>query len=431
MNTKEYPRVLVISNNSFSKTNSNGRTLGNLFKGWPKDCLAEFCILPKNPDFAVCDNYFCITDREILKSLTHFRSPHRLNLVPEASVNISSISKKYPIKNTLTQLVRNILWSISSWETEELLEWINAFSPELLLVVNTDAYFMLNIANSIKDKYKIPMVMFNTEGFYFFNHIYADYEKSNLDFFVFPIFKHIYRHVFKKTAKNLSYIVHQNQLLKRDFDKEFDVKSECIFTATFLMPKSDNIKSRTPKFTYIGNLGIDRDLALIEIGRALQEINIDYRLEVYGNASNLVKNRFSKEKGIDYKGFVSYCEVPSIIWGSTIIFHAESQNPVHEESLRYGFSTKIADSLASGIPFVIYSSPDIAGYQYVRDNKAGWCTPNKTELKTIIQTILDDSPTKNAYVDNALNLAKKNHDIEKNSSRFKDVLMYFSEKCQK
>ena len=54
---KEYPRLLVLSNNSFSKSNSNGRTLGSLLQGWPKDKIAQFCISTDGPDFEVCDNY--------------------------------------------------------------------------------------------------------------------------------------------------------------------------------------------------------------------------------------------------------------------------------------------------------------------------------------------------------------------------------------
>ena len=67
------PRVLVISNNGFSKTNSNGRTLGSLFQGCPKDKLAQFYISVDNLDYSVCENYFNFTDKEALLSLLHIR----------------------------------------------------------------------------------------------------------------------------------------------------------------------------------------------------------------------------------------------------------------------------------------------------------------------------------------------------------------------
>lgn len=53
-----YKRVLVISNNCFSQSNSNGRTLGNLFHGWPKENLAQMCVIAQDPNWELCDNYF-------------------------------------------------------------------------------------------------------------------------------------------------------------------------------------------------------------------------------------------------------------------------------------------------------------------------------------------------------------------------------------
>ena len=64
----EYPRVLVFSNTCFSKSDSNGRTLGNLFSGWPKGRLAQFYIKSATPDFDVCDRYFLVTDGQALKA---------------------------------------------------------------------------------------------------------------------------------------------------------------------------------------------------------------------------------------------------------------------------------------------------------------------------------------------------------------------------
>lgn len=59
---KEYPRLLVLSNNSLSKSNSNGRTLGSLLQGWPKERLAQFAIMCIDPDFDVCENYYQVRD---------------------------------------------------------------------------------------------------------------------------------------------------------------------------------------------------------------------------------------------------------------------------------------------------------------------------------------------------------------------------------
>lgn len=64
----EYPRVLVIAHNPFSDTQNNGKTLSAFFNGWPKDKLAQIYLTPDKPDYTVCENFFRITDLEVLKS---------------------------------------------------------------------------------------------------------------------------------------------------------------------------------------------------------------------------------------------------------------------------------------------------------------------------------------------------------------------------
>ena len=61
-------KVLVISNECFSKVTSNGRTLGNFFIGWDKSCLAQFYIQNSEPDFDYCENFFRVTDRQALSA---------------------------------------------------------------------------------------------------------------------------------------------------------------------------------------------------------------------------------------------------------------------------------------------------------------------------------------------------------------------------
>lgn len=62
------PKVLVLSNECFSYTTSNGRTLGNFFKNWPKDRLAQF-FLSGVPEVEFCKNYFQVSDKHALNAV--------------------------------------------------------------------------------------------------------------------------------------------------------------------------------------------------------------------------------------------------------------------------------------------------------------------------------------------------------------------------
>ena len=106
----EFPRVLVISNNCFSKTDSNGRTLGNFFVGWPKDRLAQFYIQNASPDFEVCENYFRVTDGQAVKALLGKAAGGRVtpDMVPASAATSSAAATKKRNRNALTMMVRNL-----------------------------------------------------------------------------------------------------------------------------------------------------------------------------------------------------------------------------------------------------------------------------------------------------------------------------------
>lgn len=118
-----------------------------------------------------------------------------------------------------------------------------------------------------------------------------------------------------------------------------------------------------------------------------------------------------------------YDEVVNVMYNSTILFHAETQEDEFQYILRYGFSTKIADSIASGRPFMMYSSPEIAGAQYIIETGAAWFAKDKSELKQNIVTILTDDAERNRILHIAEKTAKNNHNTEKNSLFIQQKLM--------
>src|SRR5438105_6694032 len=59
-----YPTVLVVAHNPFTWSLSNGTTLSSLFRGWPKDRLAQVFIPfahPVAPMFDVCERFWALT----------------------------------------------------------------------------------------------------------------------------------------------------------------------------------------------------------------------------------------------------------------------------------------------------------------------------------------------------------------------------------
>lgn len=415
-----YPKVLVISNNSFSLTNSNGRTLGGFFIGWPKDRLAQFCLSTDDPNYEVCDNYYCLTDRSMLDACIHFRKPRRQILKYGSIMDKTDNTRK--IKKTAFHIfIRNLVWMSRKWNNAEFNKWIQDFNPDVVLLQNSDSAFMLDIALKVSEKRRIPLMLFNTEGFYFFRHNY--FFKGMCDFIFFPLYQALYKRKFRCLMNSVKFSIHGNDLLKRDYDKEFGGHSIVLYSSSTLSFNDTPFNQEHPSFSYLGNLTFSRPKALIEVGNVLQSINKQYYLDVYGKASLEVQKKFECSAGIKYHGFVTYQDVVRIIDSSDVLFHVEGQDEWWNESLRYGFSTKIADSLASGKNFVLYSSPDIACAHYIIETESGWFASNRNELEEILRKIIFNPVERDKKLKKARYISINNHFSERNRDIFHNCIL--------
>lgn len=411
----KYPKVLVISNNSFSLSNSNGRTLGLLFKGWPKDKLAQFCITTDGPDWDICDYYFCVSDRQVLKSTLTFKAVKRNNLKEYQGMNV--IPKTKRIKRTpIKSLIRHLLWDLGIWKMGDFNKWVAEFSPEIVLIQSGDTAFTHDLARRISDRFNSILVFFNTEGIYFMKKQYL--YKGVFDNLFFPIYHYIYKNSYKRAMQRASYAFYLNDLIKRDNDLAFNVPGEVIYNTSELTPTPFVFNQTSPTISYFGNFGYHRYMVLIEVANTLKSLDIDIKFNVYGKGFPEAEDMLKECEAINFYGFVSYDRIKDIIGSSDILLHVESPDKQFHEVLKYGFSTKIADCLSSGRPFLLYSSPNIACAQYIINNQCAWFAHNSEEIKEAIQSIVFDPEVRSKTLDKAMQVAKCNHSLEGNSKRF-------------
>lgn len=176
------------------------------------------------------------------------------------------------------------------------------------------------------------------------------------------------------------------------------------------------------KISYLGGLGHGRDLAIIDVGDVLTNIDDNLHIDVYGPADKDVVKRLSNAKGVSYHGKVSYDKVIDIINESDVLFHVE---PISEDynHLKYGFSGKIADSVSSGKCFVLYAPKELACSKYIIETGAGWFADNKAKLKEVILNIMNNTKERNAVLEKAKVVAEQNHSFEGNARKFQNILL--------
>lgn len=418
------PKVLVVSNNSFSETSNMGRTLGSLFMGWPKERIAQFCISTTEPDYNVCRNYFMITDREALRAFVRFQKASRVLIDENKGTEGNTVigGKKQSVRTASKSLIRNIIWSHNRFASPEFDSWVDNFSPDIVLIQNSASEFILKIGMYIAERTKAHVTMFNTEGYYFFDNDYLP-EEHWFDSICFKFLQKSYRKTYRKLMGYVNFAIYLNPNLAKDYSKEFKHDAKVLYTSSEMEFDENDVNTQEPIFSYLGNFDFERHRALIEVAEVLQSLNESFRLNVYGKCpSTEIETIIKNAPGIEFKGFVSYDEVKEVIKNSTILFHAEVQDPIYKERLKYGFSTKIGDSVSSGHPFLMYSSPYIAGASYLKETEAGWVAESKESLRFYINEILTNK-ARRTYIKNKARYAKENyHSSDRNRECVKQWL---------
>ena len=414
-------RVLILANNCLSDTNANGRTLANMLSGYPKDCLAQFSLQAENPDFECCENYFSVSDSEALRAFVKGTKVGRRLKKQELRGKPEAGTERKRARTPLTMLLRNLVWNSDRWKKGGFCAFVRAFVPEVILLQAGDCAFLLRLARKLSKEYHIPLVIYNSEGYYFKNYDY--FRARGPAHFCYPLFRLQFCRQFRKTMRAASYAVYNCDALQKAYSAAFSTPSAVIYTATRLRPGKKRVENPLPRISYYGNLGVGRHEALLTAARTLRELAEDCCIDVYGKApSEEIEQALKECRQIRFHGFVSYAQVQDGMRESDILLHIESFDDFYREDSKYAFSTKIADSLACGSCFLLFAPQEFACAQYLRENEAAYVVSDLPTLKQTLDRLLHAPEARERYIANALRLVEKNHSPETNAARFARIL---------
>ncbi len=227
--------------------------------------------------------------------------------------------------------------------------------------------------------------------------------------------------------KKASYCIYSTEALEQDYQIKYPHpgKSKSLYVSSSLKPAVVCDKKENDQFhiLYCGNLGVGRAEIIVKMANVFNEINKNIKFIICGSfPTDDDLKKASSIPCVDYRGRVSYQEALKLMSCCDLLVHCENTNRV--DNLYYAFSTKIADCLALGKPFLVYASEKYPFVQYLHNNKAAYIAQTTEELNEIINQMLIDNDFKNKYINNAILLAKKNHNIEKNSELMKNIIEF-------
>lgn len=418
----EYPRVLIVSNDCLSKTSSNGRTLRNFLVGWPKEKLAQFYLQPGTPDPAVCANGYRVSDGQALRAFLGKGCANGVVTARESADEPAAASGGRGVsRNAATMLVRELVWNSRRWMTADFHRWTEDFHPEVILLQAGDCGFMLRLAEDLSARFGAPLVIYNSEGYYFKDYDY--FRAKGPAHWCYPVFAGYLRRCYRRTLPRAARSVYNCAPLEQTYDRAFGLPSETICTATELRPRQAEPENAVFRAAYLGNLGVGRHEGLIQIAQALHALSPELYLDVYGGfPTDEVRQALSACPAIRYRGIVPYDQVLRVMEESDLLVHTEGFDDFYREDSRFAFSTKLADSLASGACFLLYAPEDMACARYLRENEAAWVVSERAELRETLRLLVERPEERKRYLRNAAALVERNHGAEKNAARFQELL---------
>lgn len=411
----KYPKVLIISHNVINLTSNMGKTLHDTFIGWPADKLCQLYLYPQLPSTNACQDYYRVTDVDIVNSLIKLKKPGKIIEASQISndnteervvgAGTDNLYKKGRTRKPVYMLARNFIWSIGTWKTKELDQWIRKCSPDIIYFASGDYTFPYKITDYLSKKYNIPVMMAIYDDFYF----------SAKNTSIMEIIKNFqYGNVLKKMLKNAIQVSYASSIMKKKYDAEFDLNG-------FIQYKSAKINSFPEVQTeplvlsYLGGLSLNRWKSLVDIGRCLQKIATDSKLliDVYSTETEeSIISQMIPENGINFHGGISADEVNSVIERSSLLLIVESFDEEYKERIECSLSTKVAESVASGRCIFAYGPQDVGAMDYLIQNDCAIVVSNKSELSKELSNVLGDYKLRKYYANKALRVAKMNHDAD-------------------
>lgn len=406
-------KVLIISHNAISPVSSIGKTLASLFHTFKKEELCQLYIHKALPQGDVCSSYYSFTDKDVLKGI-FTRKVAGKTVRPAESINsgnngtfnsitYGSANKREPYM----ELLREAVWKLSPWYNKSLKNWVREQNPTCIFAAIGSGTFLYDIALKISKDFNIPIITYVCDDFY-------NMEKP--DKFLGGLWK---RNINKKTKELLrasKAVVGICDNISKSYSDEFKIDGFTIMTGTnFSVKSSVSVNDSVERIRYFGKISLNRYVSLLEICKCLDEINeksgTHYKVDIFcDDPGEEVKNAFGGVKSADFHGFVTGEEFKKEFFCSDALIFVEAFDEESIDRVKNSISTKIADSLSSGIPIFAYGPANISAIKHLVDNECAAVCSEKSRLNDALGRFLSDKSFRNDISQKAIKTAKKFHD---------------------
>ncbi len=430
------PKILIVSHNPLSDTQSNGKTITSLLSFCPKESLAQLYFTMDTPDFTICDRFFRISDLDILKNFFMIKKDVGTVITKEYSKKIkgekehlhhnffySFIRKLFVSKISIMTTLRDYIWKNSEYYSKSFEKWLEEINPDIIFFQSSNCCFAFEFVYEICKKKNIKVIMQTTDD-------YLSYKKFGL-FFNLNVYK--LRKCYQKLNQETILILPISKKMELYYQKHFPNQYYVAMNSVVPMeeitftPFKNNIK-----ILYAGNLGLNRFQVLHLLAKAIDSLN---RKDIFIEIYSIEK---PNQKVIDQLNFFDCCRYCGSLdknallkkrAESDILLHVESFDKKNRHLTQYSISTKIPELMNSNKPILAIGPKEVASIEYLKDCRCAYIIDSNRleEITKQIKKFLSISNFQE-YLVNAHHAVAENHDIKKVQSFVRKVISNYEKK---
>lgn len=422
-------KILVVSNNPFSKTKNNGKTLSSFFCNLAigKNQIRQLFFSDETPESDFCDFYYKISDYDVLTSTFSKIEPG--NCINESKIPISiernSIITEFKKMETV-RLLREAIWKNKLDSFQQLINWVKEFEPNILFFCAGDSLFVYEIVQMICDIVKCKLIIYVTDDYILpikgFNYL-KRYRRN------------LIKNKMKKCIENSDVFLTICDEMRLTYKKIFEKDSITMSNVYYSESTINNEKiqgDKHLKVMYAGGIHFNRHKVLIKIAQTIenynktQNENVSLILCFNELPQKKIVNKFSKFECVKLLINKTAEELKLFYESVDILIHVESFDKKSIESTRLSFSTKITEYMATGKCIIAVGPKNVASINYL--DQVCFVIDDLNKLEENMMRVLTDDKFR-TEIRNKTNLCyKNNHEPVRILNKLSKVLYKLLEK---
>ena len=407
-----YPRVLVLCDDPFHCESGGGVTMGNLFRGWPRDSLAQVYSCTALPrDTTVCTTY------------RHFA------VAPPTRPTSLRSSLYYAA--TVAGFLTGRFEALGMWcNTSSLVSWVRGFAPDVIYARPVDAPCpcYCRLPRMLSRKLGIPYVV----------HIMDDWPRryelrsGPLNNLVRkPRMRRAVWSLLSGAAERIAISDEMCEAYLSRYDLPFVPFANCIDIHEWREHGDLDAPPGDPfTITYIGVVTSGKELeSLCDVAdavRALKGRGQSVRMVIHAAESyrSTIRKWLESPPAVVYGGFLNRDKLPWALAKADALLLPINFDERSQAYIGYSLQTKVPEYMASGTPILVYGPRSSPNVRYALQGGWGLVVDRQDQgtLVEAITTLMDDTGVRRRLANRARELATVHHDGNAVRERFRTLL---------